>query len=104
MTSLTQAISLNHRERDAVSVNIGFANASNDFLIAALLIYSLAVLAFAGDYAFGRPRRSAVSAARPAEVAQLAAVGAAAAGTGAATEASGPGESAVRPAAAAPQG
>jgi cytochrome c-type biogenesis protein CcsB len=42
-----------------VSVNLGFAQASNDFLIAALLIYSLAVLAFAGDYAFGRPRRAA---------------------------------------------
>src|SRR5580693_9022120 len=76
MTSLTQAISLNHRERDAVSVNIGFAQASNDFLIAALLIYSLAVLAFAGDYAFGRPRRkAAVKAAAPA-TAQLATVGA----------------------------
>jgi cytochrome c-type biogenesis protein CcsB len=76
MTSLTQAISLNHRERDAVPVNIGFAQASNDFLIAALLIYSLAVLAFAGDYAFGRPRRkAAVKAAAPA-TAQLATVGA----------------------------
>jgi cytochrome c-type biogenesis protein CcsB len=59
-----------------VSVNIGFAQASNDFLIAALLIYSLAVLAFAGDYAFGRPRRkAAVKAAAPA-TAQLATVGA----------------------------
>jgi hypothetical protein len=38
-----------------MSVNAGFATASTDFLIAALLIYSLAVLAFAGDYAFGRP-------------------------------------------------
>jgi cytochrome c-type biogenesis protein CcsB len=42
-----------------VSVNLGFAHASNDFLIAALLVYSLAVIAFAGDYAFGRPRRAA---------------------------------------------
>jgi cytochrome c-type biogenesis protein CcsB len=59
-----------------VSVNLGFAHASNDFLIAALLIYSLAVLAFAGDYAFGRPRRTAaVKAAVPA-AAQLATVGA----------------------------
>jgi len=66
-----------------VSVNLGFAQASNDFLIAALLIYSLAVLAFAGDYAFGRPRRKAATAAAPAEVAQLAAVGAATAGAGA---------------------
>ncbi len=65
-----------------MSVNRGFAHASNDFLIAALLIYSLAVLAFAGDYAFGRPRRAAANAAKPAEVAQLATVGAATAGTG----------------------
>jgi cytochrome c-type biogenesis protein CcsB len=57
-----------------MSVNLGFATASNDFLIAALLIYSLAVLAFAGDYAFGRPRRAAeAKAAVPA--AQLATVG-----------------------------
>ena len=56
-------------------VNLGFAHASSDFMIAALLIYSLAVLAFAGDYAFGRPRRVAASlVAEPA--AQLAAVGA----------------------------
>ena len=61
-----------------MSVNLGFAQASNDFLIAALLIYSLAVLAFAGDYAFGRPRRTAAGkAARPRPAAaQLAAVGA----------------------------
>ncbi|HEY0933314.1 MAG TPA: hypothetical protein VGD91_06160, partial [Trebonia sp.] len=62
-------------------VNLGFAHASNDFLIAALLIYSLAVIAFAGDYAFGRPRRTAAarSAATPAP-AQLAVVGAGSAG------------------------
>jgi cytochrome c-type biogenesis protein CcsB len=64
-----------------VSVNVGFAHVSNDFLISALLIYSVAVLTFAGDYAFGRPRR-AVKAARPAEVAQLATVGAVTAGAG----------------------
>jgi cytochrome c-type biogenesis protein CcsB len=60
-----------------MTVNLGFAQASNDFLIAALLIYSVAVLAFAGDYAFGRPRRTAAAkaAAAPA-TAQLAAVGA----------------------------
>jgi len=63
-----------------MSVNLGFAQASNDFLIAALLIYSLAVLAFAGDYAFGRPRRvEAAKAAAPA-AAQLATVGAAGGG------------------------
>jgi len=42
-----------------VSVNAGLAHVSTDFMIAALLIYSLALLAFAGDYAFGRPRRRA---------------------------------------------
>jgi len=80
-----------------MSVNLGFAHVSNDFLIAALLIYSLAVLAFAGDYAFGRPRRAAAKAAKPTEVAQLAAVGAATAGagpvTGTGAETAEPGES-----------
>jgi cytochrome c-type biogenesis protein CcsB len=67
-----------------VSVNAGLAHVSTDFMIAALLIYSLALLAFAGDYAFGRPRRkAAMLAARPAadRTAQLASVGAAPAGT-----------------------
>jgi len=59
-----------------VSVNLGFAQASSDFLTAALLIYSLAVLAFAGDYAFGRPRRKAAAKATAPAVAQLATVGA----------------------------
>jgi cytochrome c-type biogenesis protein CcsB len=64
-------------------VNQGFAQASIDFMIAALLIYSLAVLAFAGDYAFGRPRRRVAAktkadALAPAQ-AELAAVGAVAA-------------------------
>jgi cytochrome c-type biogenesis protein CcsB len=58
-----------------VSVNLGFASASNDFLIAALLIYSVAVLAFAGDFAFGRPRRAAAAKAAAPAVAQLATVG-----------------------------
>jgi cytochrome c-type biogenesis protein CcsB len=39
------------------------AQVSSDFMIAALLIYSLGVLAFAGDFAFGRPRRAAAAAA-----------------------------------------
>jgi len=70
-----------------VSVNLGFAQASNNFLIAALLIYSVAVLAFAGDYAFGRPRRAAVAKAVAAPAAaQLATVGAGAAGVTAASE------------------
>jgi cytochrome c-type biogenesis protein CcsB len=66
-----------------VSVNAGLAHVSTDFMIAALLIYSVALLAFAGDYAFGRPRRQAARlAARPTadRSAQLAAVGAASAG------------------------
>ena len=58
-------------------VNLGLAHASSDFMIAALLIYSLAVLAFAGDYAFGRPRRAVKAGARAVEpAAALAAVGA----------------------------
>ena len=80
-----------------MSVNLGFAQASNDFLIAALLIYSVAVLAFAGDYAFGRPRRTAAAkaAAVPA-TAQLATVGAgAASGSAGAGSAAGPAESAA---------
>ena len=56
-------------------VNLGYAHVSNDFLIAALLIYSLAVLAFAGDYAFGRPRRAAEAKAAATPAAQLATVG-----------------------------
>jgi len=58
-----------------VSFNLGYAHVSNDFLIAALLIYSLAVLAFAGDYAFGRPRRAAGAKAAATPAAQLATVG-----------------------------
>jgi cytochrome c-type biogenesis protein CcsB len=65
-----------------VSVNLGWAHVSSDFMIVALLVYSLAVLAFAGDYAFGRPRRAAsgtaVPVAEPAAepAAELASVGA----------------------------
>ncbi len=65
-----------------MSVNQGFAEVSSDFLIACLLIYSLAVLAFAGDYAFGRPRRAAAAKAAAPAVAQLATVGASSAGAG----------------------
>jgi cytochrome c-type biogenesis protein CcsB len=82
-----------------VSVNAGLAHVSTDFMIAALLIYSLALLAFAGDYAFGRPRRrAAMLAAKPAvdRAAQLATVGAASAGAasaGAVLDQSAPGAS-----------
>jgi len=86
-----------------VSVNLGLAHVSTDFMIAALLIYSLALLAFAGDYAYGRPRRQATTAASPVagvagvaeRAAQFAAVGAAGAAsadavTGAVTDAAPP--------------
>src|SRR6202021_1668223 len=50
----------NTRESEgAVPVNLALGHVSNDFLIAALVIYSLSVVAFAGDFAFGRPRRAA---------------------------------------------
>jgi cytochrome c-type biogenesis protein CcsB len=45
-----------------VPVNLALGQVSNDFMIAALLIYSLSVLAFAGDFAFGRPRRAQATA------------------------------------------
>jgi cytochrome c-type biogenesis protein CcsB len=60
-----------------VGINQGLAAVSSDFMIAALLIYSLGVLAFAGDLAFGRPRRQAAAkAAVRSRVAELATVGA----------------------------
>jgi cytochrome c-type biogenesis protein CcsB len=73
-----------------VSVNQGLAQISSDFMIAALLIYSLAVLAFAGDFAFGRPRRSAAVKSAVAErTPELAAVGAGTAVAGAAVDSAG---------------
>jgi cytochrome c-type biogenesis protein CcsB len=39
-------------------VNLALGHVSSDFLIAAIVIYSLSVVAFAGDFAFGRPRRA----------------------------------------------
>jgi cytochrome c-type biogenesis protein CcsB len=44
-----------------MSVNQSMATLSGDFLIVALLIYSASVIAFAGDFAFGRPRRTAAA-------------------------------------------
>jgi cytochrome c-type biogenesis protein CcsB len=60
-------------------VNLALGHVSNAFLIAALVIYSLAVVAFAGDFAFGRPRRAAAARGQQAQdrAAALAAVGAA---------------------------
>jgi cytochrome c-type biogenesis protein CcsB len=76
-----------------VSVNLGLAQVSGDFLVAAIVIYSLAVVGFAGDFAFGRPRRAKAAGAAVAageRAAQLATVGAA---QGAAQGASGGGVS-----------
>jgi cytochrome c-type biogenesis protein CcsB len=66
-------------------VNLALGHVSNDFLIAALVLYSLSVVAFAGDFAFGRPRRadSAVRAQQAREpAAALATVGVASATPG----------------------
>ena len=74
-----------------MSVNLGLAQVSGDFLVAAIVIYSLAVIGFAGDFAFGRPRRAKAAGAAVASAehaAQLATVGAA---QGAAQGASGAG-------------
>jgi cytochrome c-type biogenesis protein CcsB len=60
-------------------VNLALGHVSNDFMIAALVIYSLAVVAFAGDFAFGRPRRADAARGQQAQerAAALATVGAA---------------------------
>jgi cytochrome c-type biogenesis protein CcsB len=62
-----------------MTVNVALGHVSNAFLIAALVIYSLSVVAFAGDFAFGRPRRAAAAAHGQARdrAAALASVGAA---------------------------
>ena len=92
-----------------MSVNLGLAQVSGDFLIAALVIYSLAVLAFAGDFAFGRPRRAAARATgldtaadRAVELAAVGATSAAAAERAAVAEGAAVTDSAT--AAAAPTG
>jgi len=85
-------------------VNVALGHVSNAFMIAALVIYSFSVFAFAGDFAFGRPRRAAAAArgqqARD-RTAELASVGAA--GSPASAEAGEPG-SAPGPEAAAGKG
>ena len=60
-------------------VNVALGHVSNACLIVALVIYSLSVVAFAGDFAFGRPRRAAAARAEQAQdrATALAAVGAA---------------------------
>ncbi len=77
-------------------INVALGHVSNAFMITALVIYSLAVVAFAGDFAFARPKRAAVAAgARQTEdrAAALAAVGAASSAAGD-TPAAGPGAAA----------
>src|SRR5579862_4803358 len=70
-------------------VNVALGHLSNAFMIATLVIYSLSVFAFAGDFAFGRPRRAAAARgqqeAREREVA-LATVGAVAGASAAGTD------------------
>ncbi|HEY7429420.1 MAG TPA: hypothetical protein VH641_01670, partial [Streptosporangiaceae bacterium] len=73
-------------------VNVALGHVSNAFMIAALVIYSFSVFAFAGDFAFGRPRRAAAAAGAQQvrdRTAELASVGAA--GTPASAEAGEPG-------------
>ena len=54
-------------------VDAGLAQLSNDFLICTVVLYSLALLAYAGDFAFGRHLSKAVTTA--AEVPELVAAG-----------------------------
>jgi cytochrome c-type biogenesis protein CcsB len=57
-------------------VNTGLADVSNDFLLAAVVIYALAMLAYASDFAFGKkPAKAAVTARVPALVGAAAAAG-----------------------------
>jgi cytochrome c-type biogenesis protein CcsB len=57
-------------------VNTGLADVSNDFLLAAVVIYALAMLAFACDFAFGtKPVKAAATARVPALVGAAAAAG-----------------------------
>jgi cytochrome c-type biogenesis protein CcsB len=65
-------------------VNLALGHVSADFLLAALVMYSLSVVAFAGDFAFGRPQRvDATARVRQAgEQHALATVGAASAAAG----------------------
>ena len=70
-------------------VNLALGHVSTDFLIAALVIYSLSVVAFAGDFAYGRPRRAA-SAARGQQAQDRAAAMATVGATGATSGADAP--------------
>ena len=56
-------------------VNTGLAQLSNVFMLAALVGYSLAVLAFAGDFAYGRRDRAGTGTAARDRAPALAATG-----------------------------
>jgi cytochrome c-type biogenesis protein CcsB len=77
-----------------VPINTGLAHLSNGLLITAVVVYAVAMLAYACDFAFGRKKAPAVVRARVPELvsAQAGGSAAAAAGTGDA-EASGDGAS-----------
>ena len=74
-------------------VNLALGHVSTDFLIVALVIYSLSVVAFAGDFAYGRPRRAA-SAARGQQAQDRAAAMATVGATGATSGADAPADGA----------
>ena len=66
-----------------MSDNLGLAQLSDHLLIVAVVIYSLAMLAYAGDFAYGRRVKAASAAGKAARpVPELAGVGA---GSGAGT-------------------
>ena len=52
-------------------VNVGLAHVSDHFLLFTVVVYALAMLAFAGDLAYGRSRRPAGAAGAPAQAPQL---------------------------------
>jgi cytochrome c-type biogenesis protein CcsB len=93
-----------------VTINSGLADASNVFLLATVILYALAMLSYACDFAFRKERllapdpaaasAAAVSAgAAPAgAVAELVTVGGSAAGVTAGTAAAGPGPASTAPA------
>jgi cytochrome c-type biogenesis protein CcsB len=67
-----------------VPVNTGLAGISNDFLLCAVAIYALAMVAYAFDFAFGRKKTAAASAAKVPELVGASAAGRPGAGIGSA--------------------
>jgi cytochrome c-type biogenesis protein CcsB len=67
-------------------INIGLAQLSEHLLLFTIVVYALAMLAYAGDFAFGRQR---ITAAGPATAPDLVSVGAAAGAAGGAVTAPG---------------